>query len=403
MVDRYYMTRIAGVALLFAAVLVQAQEQQFRHEYRVGDQYRIVGVSDQSIRLNGQLAGDAQVLTRIQLEIIAAEDGSGTFVATYQLSDENSLGDAFRLQREFDVQFRQDRFGTMLDSSDRFAPPVRNVPTFPEQAIEPGATWNAPGIEIYDFRDAFGLTEPVEVPVDVAYRYRGQTEIDGFRLHHIEIQYAVFHRPATGSPEAEFLRLLTAEHDQNLYWDREAGRAMFYDEQFTVFMQTIDGQRLEYSGSADGRVVGAAPLDRSDLAQSIEEAIEDSGIEDAVVRQNEDGVVIALENIRFGADSAEILPSERVKIDWLATIVRQYPDRDLLIVGHTALAGTPQGRLQLSEERANAVAQALIELGAKGRDQIIVEGRGAREPIASNETAAGRSRNRRVEITILEN
>ena len=76
MVDRYYMTRIAGVALLFAAVLVQAQEQQFRHEYRVGDQYRIVGVSDQSIRLNGQLAGDAQVLTRIQLEIIAAEDGA---------------------------------------------------------------------------------------------------------------------------------------------------------------------------------------------------------------------------------------------------------------------------------------------------------------------------------------
>ena len=403
MVERYYMHRVAGIALLLTAALVEAQEQRFRHEYRAGEHYRIVGVNDQTIRLNGRLVGNAQVLTRIQLEVTASDHQSGSFSATYQLSEENSLGDAFRFQREFDVQFRQDRFGRALQSSSRFTPPVRGIPTFPEQAIAPGATWNAPGLEIYDFRDAFGLADPIAAPIDVDYRYHGRTEIDGTGLHHIEIRYAVFHRPPPGSPEAEVFRLLTAEHHQNLYWDVAAGRAVFYDEQFSVFLQTVDGQRLEYSGSADGRVVGAPPLDRNGLTQNIEAAIEDSGIEDAAVRQNEAGVVISLENIRFAPDSAEILPSERVKIDWLATIVGQYPDRDLLIVGHTALAGTPRGRQQLSQARATAVAGALIELGVRTRDQILVEGRGALEPIAPNDTAGGRGRNRRVEITILEN
>ena len=403
MVDRYYMHRVAGIALLFTAVLVGAQEQRLRHEYRVGERYRIVGVSDQTIYVNDRLVGSAQVLTRMQLEVIASDRQGGSFSATYQLSDENSSGDAFRFEREFTVQFQQDRFGRLLHSSDRFAPTVRGVPTFPERAIAPGATWNAPGLEIYDFRNAFGLDEPVEVPIDVGYRYRGRTEIDGNDLHHIEIRYAVLHRPAPGGPAAEVLRLLTAEHDQNLYWDAVAGRAVSYDERFTVFLQTADGQRLEYRGSADGRVVGAPPLDRDGLAQRIEEAIEDSGIEDAAVRQNEDGVVITLENIRFAPDSAEIVPSERVKIDWPATIVQQYPDRDLLIVGHTALAGTPRGRQRLSQARAAAVAGALIELGVRTRDRILVEGRGAREPLAPNDTDEGRSRNRRVEITILEN
>ncbi len=91
------------------------------------------------------------------------------------------------------------------------------------------------------------------------------------------------------------------------------------------------------------------------------------------------------------------------KIDKIAEILKRYPNRDILISGHTALAGTPEGRQKLSLERARAVAEELISLGARTTTEIMIRGYGATRPAASNATEAGRRLNRRVEITILEN
>ena len=81
----------------------------------------------------------------------------------------------------------------------------------------------------------------------------------------------------------------------------------------------------------------------------------------------------------------------------------QYPERDILITGYTALAGTEEGRQRLSEERAAAVGQYLLDLGARSRDHMVYRGMGAKDPIADNSTPEGMRKNRRVEITIMEN
>ena len=75
---------------------------------------------------------------------------------------------------------------------------------------------------------------------------------------------------------------------------------------------------------------------------------------------------------------------------------------DILVSGHTALAGTEKVRQLLSEERADAVAEFLIALGVRDRAHIFTQGFGATKPVAPNNTEAGKARNRRVEITILE-
>jgi outer membrane protein OmpA-like peptidoglycan-associated protein len=144
-------------------------------------------------------------------------------------------------------------------------------------------------------------------------------------------------------------------------------------------------------------------LDRDRLRDEIQGAIDSDGFDDTTVRSDEEGVTVSLENIRFAPDSAVLLDSEREKVRWLAEILGRYPDRDILVSGHTALAGTPQGRQMLSEERAAAVGEYLINLGARDRENIMYQGFGARRPVADNDTEAGRRRNRRVEITILEN
>ena len=110
-----------------------------------------------------------------------------------------------------------------------------------------------------------------------------------------------------------------------------------------------------------------------------------------------------MSNIHFEADSAVILEMEMRKLDLIAEKLREYPGRDVMVTGYTALAGTPEGRKKLSEERARVVAAYFIESGAKPREQIVIRGLGAENPIADNNTPEGKEQNRRVEITILEN
>ena len=94
--------------------------------------------------------------------------------------------------------------------------------------------------------------------------------------------------------------------------------------------------------------------------------------------------------------------SEKVKLRQIAEILSQFPDNDLLISGHTALAGTAEARQKLSEERAAAVAEYLVELGVKDKYHVFARGFGADKPVADNHTEAGKARNRRVEITIMD-
>ena len=87
----------------------------------------------------------------------------------------------------------------------------------------------------------------------------------------------------------------------------------------------------------------------------------------------------------------------------IAEILMKYKERDLLIVGHTALAGTAEGRKVLSERRAGAVGGYLLSKGARRENQMTYKGMGATAPIADNNTEEGMRKNRRVEIKILEN
>jgi len=83
-------------------------------------------------------------------------------------------------------------------------------------------------------------------------------------------------------------------------------------------------------------------------------------------------------------------------------ILKNYPNNDLLITGHTALAGTKESRAKLSKQRAESTADYLLKLGVKDSYHIFTQGLGAEQPIDTNSTEEGKRRNRRVEITILD-
>ena len=135
---------------------------------------------------------------------------------------------------------------------------------------------------------------------------------------------------------------------------------------------------------------------------SVKDIVENLGMENVKVIAGENGLTISMENIKFYPDSDKLLESEMSKIEMIAQILSQYPNNDLLITGHTARAGSVESQDKLSVERADAVAELLIEMGVKSREQIFIKGMGSRVPVAPSDTEENKARNRRVEITILD-
>ncbi|MDR1287827.1 MAG: OmpA family protein [Treponema sp.] len=141
---------------------------------------------------------------------------------------------------------------------------------------------------------------------------------------------------------------------------------------------------------------------REQMAEEIRAALETGGVADTTVRVAEEGVAISLDNIQFSPDGTELTETERIKLMRVAVILSRYPDRKILVGGHTALAGTAAGRLEVSARRAQTVADFLVFLDSRRPEEVTVRGYGAERPLGDAETEEGRALNRRVEITILD-
>lgn len=120
-----------------------------------------------------------------------------------------------------------------------------------------------------------------------------------------------------------------------------------------------------------------------------------------IVENTAAGIRLTMQNLNFKPDSAELLPGENERLDQIAQVLKEVPDQMFLVEGHTASVGYEKGEMKLSVERANSVANALIQRGIQ-REKFICKGSGGTKPIADNSTLEGKAKNRRVEITILE-
>ena len=196
---------------------------------------------------------------------------------------------------------------------------------------------------------------------------------------------------------------IMGDFDQIVYWDQQHGQPIAYKETFRITFEMSDRRTIEYRGTAEAEFVESEYMNREQIISEIAEEISRLEIPDVVVKTVDEGISISMEDIGFYPDSAVLLPGELEKLNRIAEILSRYPDRDILVGGHTALAGTSAGRMNLSIERARAVADYLLSKNVRTADRIVIQGFGAEVPVADNSTEEGRRRNRRVEITILEN
>jgi outer membrane protein OmpA-like peptidoglycan-associated protein len=281
-------------------------------------------------------------------------------------------------------------------------PVVRNVPVFPERELKPGEKWNADGYEIHDFRDIFGIEQPYRIPFTAYYTFLGERQWKGKTYPAFSVNYRVVSQPQAVRGQV-WPRRITGASDQIVYWDHEYGQAIAYEETFNMIFELSNGITIEFRGSAQAEIIESEYMDKDRIATEIIEEIERLEIPDINVKKVDEGISISLEDIRFFADSDVMLPGEQEKLDKIAEILKRYPDRDIMVGGHAARARTNVGWMKLSLDRAKAVADYLLSKQVRTADRIVIRGYGADRPIADNNTEEGMRKNRRVEITILEN
>ena len=118
-------------------------------------------------------------------------------------------------------------------------------------------------------------------------------------------------------------------------------------------------------------------------------------------KKTDRGVVVTMGDVLFDTGMATLKPGAYSVVDRLAMVLKEDPQRKVMIEGHTDSVGSDEYNQSLSERRAASVQSALFERGVDA-SQISTVGKGESTPVASNDTAAGRQQNRRVELVFQE-
>ncbi len=152
-------------------------------------------------------------------------------------------------------------------------------------------------------------------------------------------------------------------------------------------------------GGAIGGVAGAyigRKMDRQ--AEEIKKTVPGAEVVDAG-----EGLIVKFDSgILFDTGKSDLKDNARTNIQNLAATMKNNPETNIMIVGHTDAVGSDDFNYGLSERRANAVRSYAAAQGIAS-NRLSTVGKGETEPIADNSTEAGKAQNRRVEIVIVAN
>ena len=170
------------------------------------------------------------------------------------------------------------------------------------------------------------------------------------------------------------------------------------DAQSTAYSQSKSGSQKSASSkpSAESISKAVAAVSKSLSDQAIAAASKPIKVENTTA-----GIRLTIQNLQFKPDSAELVSGESLRLDQIASVLREVPESQFLVEGHTAATGNETGEMRLSALRAHKIAKELSKRGIP-QEKFICKGSGAHKPVADNSTPAGKAVNRRVEITILE-
>jgi len=417
------------ITVLFAVALsLAAQDETVRVTHRF-DWRRSVDTKYQGL-VYGFLTG--------AWKMTPAAGGWTDVEARYELASESRRDNALTekaVDAEKVSRFRIDPKGAMTGFTGDGVPYYRNFPAPLPSDAGPGSVWTGTGELVGDF---LGTGTSTRIPILVEYRWVGPGTYGGTPVIQVKTQYALRYQSGQDPHGDPTLSRSDGTHLGMVSYDASSHKVLFIRETAQELFTSTTGRKVGNDGILLTFFEGVPALGTASLVATLNQTLgrpaappppsppsggpsggPDRGsppppsapspglgatmadVSDLKIEADPRGVKLTLENLRFVADQAALLPGEDQRLATIANLLKTVPGRNLLIVGHTAAIGTVESQDDLSIDRAKSIVDKLRVAGIPAQ-RLLYEGRGGRDPVATNDTEAGRAQNRRVEILILD-
>ena len=267
------------------------------------------------------------------------------------------------------------------------------TPTLDEARADFVAANNNPQVATYAPRDFKQASEALDRANEAAAKRESLDTID-------RLAYVAKQRIATAqevakakSAEAEVANA-SRERDRVQLEARTAEADRAKRDAETAQAQSAAAQQQAQSAQAQAAAAQQQAAQQAERASRLEALLVELH-----AQKTERGMVVTIGDVLFATDRAELNANGMATVRKLAEIMMQNPDRTVMVEGFTDSTGSAAHNKDLSERRAASVAQALASLGVP-RERIGMRGYGEAFAVASNDTAANRQLNRRVEIVL---
>lgn len=382
-------------SILISALPAHAAAYNLRWDLNKGDRLELVKTASAKFYLNTRLRREYLERNIIDLTCYEKSDSALNVKGAFSVFSRDDEESVFKLEKRLYADFAIHHNGRYEVSKEYLMPNLRHIPTFPDKELSVGDTWNAPSELILDH-----LSRPYTIQLDVKYKLQEVKEIRGIETAVITYSFEKEDDLTRKNNPPDFPLKIGTTDKGIVYWDIKGNRPFDGSDTYKIIFLNPDNQVIQFTMNiqTDYKVYEAVTKDDTETAKKeIQKDLADTkGIS---VDTDERGIVLRLGEVLFDFDSADLRQDTRNTLDAvIAAVKKKYPDREILVEGHTDNTGKYDYNRKLSERRASSVA-GYLQKGI-GHDKFSYRGYGSDNPIADNTTKDGRQKNRRVEIII---
>ena len=381
---------------------IEKLSHKFYWNLETGKRIESVKTADVEYYENGILKRTYKERNIVDLTVIAIAPKGGYRVSGLFKIFRMQRGErVFHLDEEYTSDFIIRTNGRFEVPTVHFMPNVRHIPTFPDKEINLTESWTAEAAEIVKVNNAPNLN--MALASDYLF---ANIETNSEGKKNAVIQYHIMTDKdlvQAGLSRKGYPARIYGFNYGTFLWDMENNIPISQSEKYQILFgygKELAYRSLQYKMNiiSSYKIYDSISKEEEDRdRRELEENLNNDN--NITVETVPEGLVLRLGEILFDTDSFTLKSESKETIDNIIEAIKKtYPDREIIVQGHTDNTGSGEYNKTLSERRAKTVADYILP--NLNHDKLSYSGFGDKEPIAPNDTEEGRSRNRRVDIII---